>query len=56
MQHYIGYPTNSSYLCGTYAVGQRNTRTDMNATLTTCRACKASSYFPKEDAPAEAAH
>lgn len=55
MQHFIGYPTNSSYLCGADAIGRRNTRTDTDTTLTTCRACKASMYFPKDAAPAAAA-
>ena len=49
MQHFIGYPTNSSYLCGADAVGRRNTRTDTDPSLTTCRACKASTHFPTAD-------
>lgn len=52
MQHYIGYPTNSSYVCGADAIGRRNTRTDTDTTLTTCRACKADPFFKKVEAEA----
>lgn len=51
MQHFIGYPTNSSYLCGEDSIGRRNTRTDTDPTLTTCRACKVSPHFPTEETP-----
>ncbi|MEV8184002.1 hypothetical protein [Specibacter sp. NPDC078692] len=51
MQHFIGYPTNSSYLCGEDSIVRRNTRTDTDPTLTTCRACKVSPHFPTEETP-----
>ena len=55
MQHFIGYPTNSSYVCGADAIGRRNTRTDTDPALTTCRACKADPSFKKVEAEAAAA-
>lgn len=51
MQHFIGYPTNSSYLCGKDAIGRRNTRTDTNPALTTCRACKTSPISSPKQQP-----
>lgn len=54
MQHFIGYPTNSSFLCGASAIGQRNTRTDSDPALTTCRTCQADPHFKQVAAEAAA--
>jgi hypothetical protein len=41
MQHYLAHPLSESYVCGADAVGRRNTRTDTDVSLTTCRQCLA---------------
>lgn len=49
MQHYIGPKgfavTNSTFVCGADAVGRRNTRLDTDPTVTTCAACKRTTWW-----------
>lgn len=39
MQHFLTWPTASTAVCGSDMVGQRNSRTDLDASQTTCRRC-----------------
>lgn len=45
MQHFMTYPTNSSAVCGADMVGQRNSRWDITAAVTTCRDCKSTTAW-----------
>lgn len=39
MEHFLPYPTSSTFICGADAVGRRNTRTQTKVENTTCRRC-----------------
>lgn len=39
-QHYMTRATNTTAVCGTDMVGQRNSRWDSNPAVTSCKACK----------------
>lgn len=47
MQHYIGPKglTKSYFVCGADAVGRRNTRLDTDPMVTTCAACKRTTWW-----------
>jgi hypothetical protein len=40
MQHFTTWSASSTFVCGADAVGRRNSRNDVNPTLTECYACK----------------
>lgn len=39
MEHFLPFPTASTFHCGADAVGRRNTRTQTNPDNTTCSRC-----------------
>lgn len=49
MQHFLSYPTNSTYACGADAVGRRRSRIDTNPFLTECVKCMRSVTWSPSD-------
>lgn len=48
--HFLNYPTASTYLCGTDAVGRRSTRRDGDPANTSCAACLKHANHPLQPA------